>query len=437
MPPPRARNTASAKDLVKCFRSHFKDLDPAAFRKDVEEVIAQYEGLLADIMDETVRPSESVLRDGLVRSYDVSGKGARAVARDISACFKHLRSKLQSSSSGKKLTPSVWRLVSKLKQLTGQGTPQKAMDPMKEREPVETPGAAQALPAGDPAPFKPSRRYRFKRKATASCDVFSMYGLPATAINASVDDEAAAEASDVGEADQVDSDSDVLVVKDSEEEDLQAAAAIPLAKAYFDPSQGCYVKALEGGKCIHGELKEGAAGFCMVYFPDEEPFESQVPNLWLSSRKSTPAFKFSKRGKAAFGKAKKKAKRAAEPAGKEAEATVGSSESGESNQELLAAAPLELESWNGYPLAGMPQEALPPSGCSGLHSYTVKALILGTSVSIDVLMRGKAFYIKRPEICKGQHSWSKHSSITECWVQCLEKIKDTLRDEKDAVPNLE
>ena len=116
---------------------------------------------------------------------------------------------------------------------------------------------------------------------------------------------------------------------------------------------------------------------------------------------------------------------------------MGSSESGESNQELLAAAPLELESWNGYPLAGMPQEALPPPGCSGLRSYTVKALILGTSVSIDVLMRGKAFYIKRPEICKGQHSWSKHSSITECWVQCLEKIKDTLRDEKDAVPNLE
>ncbi|CAJ1393051.1 unnamed protein product, partial [Effrenium voratum] len=287
-------NTASAKDLVKCFRSHFKDLDPAAFRKDVEDVIAQYEGLLADIMDETVR---------LVRSYDVSGKDARAVARDISACFKHLRSKLQSSSSGKKLTPSVWRLVSKLKQLTGQGTPQKAMEPMKEREPVETPGAAQALPAGDAAAFKPSRRYRFKRKATASCDVFSMYGLPATAINAAVDDEAAAEASDVGEADQVDSDSDVLVVKDLEEEDLMAAA---------------------------------------------------------------------------LGKAKKKAKRASEPAGKEAEAAVGSSESGESNQELLAAAPLELESWNGYPLAGMPQEALPPAGRAGLHSYTVKAVIKGT-----------------------------------------------------------
>ena len=181
-------------------------------------------------------------------------------------------------------------------------------------------------------------------------------------------------------ADQVGSDSDVLVVKDSEEEDLQAAAAIPLAKAYFDPSQGCYVKALEGGKCIHGELKEGA-GLCMVHFPDEEPFESQVPNLWLSSRKSAPAFKFSKRGKAAFGKAKKKAKRAAEPAGKEAEATVGSSKSGESNQELLAAAaPLELESWNGYPLAGMPQGGAAASRMlrPALLHREVKALILGT-----------------------------------------------------------
>ena len=407
VPPPRARNTASAKDLVKCFRSHFKDLDPAAFRKDVEEVIAQYEGLLADIMDETVRPSESVLRDGLVRSYDISGKDARAVARDISACFKRLRSKLQSSSSGKKLTPSVWRLVSKLKQLTGQGAPQHrlflqiTLRPISQAEDTVSKGRLQL------------------RAMFSACMVFQplplMHQLTMRQLQRPLTWER-----------QTNSDSDVLVVR-----------RISLAKAYFDPSQGCYVKALEGGKCIHGELKEGAAGFCMVYFPDEEPFESQVPNLWLSSRKSTPAFKFSKRGKAAFGKAKKKAKRAAEPAGKEAEDIVGSSESCESNQELLAAAPLELESWNGYPLAGMPQEALPPAGCAGLHSYTVKALILGTSVSIDVLMRGRAFYKKRPEISKGQHRWSKHSSITECWVQCLEKIKDTLRDEKDAVPNLE
>ena len=65
-----------------------------------------------------------------------------------------------------------------------------------------------------------------------------MYGVPATASNVSVDDEAAAEASDVGGG---------LRFRCFGCE-RGSPAAILLAKAYFDPSQGCYVKALKEGK---------------------------------------------------------------------------------------------------------------------------------------------------------------------------------------------
>ena len=43
---------------------------------------------------------------------------------------------------------------------------------------------------------------------------------------------------------------------------------------YFDPA--------EEGKVSRGVLEKGPAGFCLVRFEDEEPFPSEVPNLWLA-----------------------------------------------------------------------------------------------------------------------------------------------------------
>ena len=179
---------------------------------------------------------------------------------------------------------------------------------------------ASCSPAVPGRSSRPSRRYRFKRKATALCNVFSRYGLQPLPLMHQLTIRQLQRPGRPGE----------LRFRCFGCERLGGRGS---------PGSSCNPfwqkrPVLEEGKCIYGKLKEGAAGFCMVYFPDEEPFKSQVPNLWLSSCKSTPAFK---RGKA-LGKAKKKAKRASEPAGKEAEAAVESSKSGKSNQKLLPGA---------------------------------------------------------------------------------------------------
>ena len=50
----------------------------------------------------------------------------------------------------------------------------------------------------------------------------------------------------------------------------------------FDPAEGCYIRLADEGKVSRGLLEKGPAGFCLVGFEDEEPFPSEVPNLWLA-----------------------------------------------------------------------------------------------------------------------------------------------------------
>lgn len=65
----------------------------------------------------------------------------------------------------------------------------------------------------------------------------------------------------------------------------------------------------------------------------------------------------------------------------------------------------------------MPLDAMPPDDAPGNHSYSVKVLSnTGLQLSVDALLRHEAFYIKKPEQCKGQYSWKKWGSISECWA---------------------
>ena len=62
----RAKCTASAKDLIKCFRSNEKRLDPESYQKaEIEVLIADKEQILADIISETPRANESTLMAAL------------------------------------------------------------------------------------------------------------------------------------------------------------------------------------------------------------------------------------------------------------------------------------------------------------------------------------------------------------------------------------
>ena len=100
---------------MKCFRLNCKKFEPESYQKaDLEELVADKEDLLCDIIDETPRANESIVAEALDLAYDGQKKDVlKEVARKICACVQFVRQKGQSSSSCKKLSPAVARLVQK------------------------------------------------------------------------------------------------------------------------------------------------------------------------------------------------------------------------------------------------------------------------------------------------------------------------------------
>ena len=83
---------------------------------------------------------------------------------------------------------------------------------------------------------------------------------------------------------------------------------VDAAKPYFDPAEGCYIRLAEEGKVSRGVLEKGPAGFCLVRFEDEEPFPSEVPNLWLAPQAAESGPKLKRVRATGKGKGKGKGK---------------------------------------------------------------------------------------------------------------------------------
>ena len=112
---------------------------------------------------------------------------------------------------------------------------------------------------------------------------------------------------------------------------------------------------------------------------------------------------------------------------------------GEASRSSEAAELPKAELWNGYSLLGMPTAAMPPSDAKGQHSYTVRLndSELDVDISIDVLMRCRAFFVKKPTEKKTavymgevwQHCRGLGSLLESCQVvQAGESIEVTQTD---------
>ena len=105
------------------------------------------------------------------------------------------------------------------------------------------------------------------------------------------------------------SESPSVVESSSETEAFQKKPGT--AKPYFDPAEGCYIRLArlaEEGKVSRGVLEKGPAGFCLVRFEDEEPFPSEVPNLWLAPQAAESGPKLKRVRATGKGKGKGKGK---------------------------------------------------------------------------------------------------------------------------------
>ena len=124
-------------------------------------------------------------------------------------------------------------------------------------------------------------------------------------------------------ADQAGDVDDFGVIHDSQSEiEISSEAEEPAAaktsgrakKAYIDPAVGCYIRLQADGQEVRGELSEGAEGVCVVRFPSEMPFQSEVPNLWLAQIKEGKQGPKLKRARAkATARAKGKCKQSSAP----------------------------------------------------------------------------------------------------------------------------
>ena len=118
----RAKNTATAKDMMGCFVLWSREIDVESFRLSEQQVIVQNERLFSELLKKTVRPGQKEVQQGLSMAYQIGVDEAKAISKSICNAFKFARSKIQSCSSGKKLEPAVWKFVQRLKTLSASSS---------------------------------------------------------------------------------------------------------------------------------------------------------------------------------------------------------------------------------------------------------------------------------------------------------------------------
>ena len=72
---------------------------------------------------------------------------------------------------------------------------------------------------------------------------------------------------------------------------------------------------------------------------------------------------------------------------------------GKSGEAIEAAA----ARWNGYDISEIPESFLPPPEAKSKHSYTLR--LDDEQICLDILIRNRAIWVKKPEGCKGQYSF--------------------------------
>ena len=148
----RVKNTASVKELAKCLKANLKTgLDEQLFLSgDMGSTCGSLEALLEDMFHLTLRPTVSILTDAMTFAYNGYAKGnVKPMAQAVVNCYSHIRSKVYSVSTGKKLSEPVARLVSLLRKL--QSRTSDASSAGLQEESQDSPGkGVPALPVAQP-----------------------------------------------------------------------------------------------------------------------------------------------------------------------------------------------------------------------------------------------------------------------------------------------
>ena len=82
--------------------------------------------------------------------------------------------------------------------------------------------------------------------------------------------------------------------------------------------------------------------------------------------------------------------------------------------------------WKGYDINEIPESFRPPADSKGKHSYTIR--LDEAQICLGVLVRNKAIWVKKPEGCKGQYSFSQYDRLGDCFDECIKDCRKFLSD---------
>ena len=117
----RARNTATAEDILKCLKTEVSCLDPEVYNQlDHDSLCESYEMFLHAMFRCTARPTNAILEKACLQNFPHASPGEiDKLVKAIQTCVKHIRLKVKHASSGKNMSLAMKRLGKSI-HFTGQ-----------------------------------------------------------------------------------------------------------------------------------------------------------------------------------------------------------------------------------------------------------------------------------------------------------------------------
>ena len=124
----RPRNTATAEQLAAVLKGCLSCLAPEKYLQvDLDLVVEEYVDTMLLVLKVTRKPIASVVASAASLAFGLSPQEATAFGQRLTAAFAYCQQKKKSCTSGKKLSPAVYRAVRALETARPSRTPPKTL----------------------------------------------------------------------------------------------------------------------------------------------------------------------------------------------------------------------------------------------------------------------------------------------------------------------
>ena len=238
---------------------------------DIEDIIENFAELLCDTLGITPRPTAKVFKEAALLAWDIEVGEADLFANRMAHAVIHCRIKKNQSTSGKKLSPGVFKVVEMLKQMDNDSpAKQKTKEPQK-------PTMGQKL-------LKAARRLHKKLS-----DESPQPSLPIGASSSGGSSAVVCCSSPMSELEELNQlygmgkqnhSKDVMDVLSSQGSDVPPDEPLKFIE-HFDSSICKLVRDFADGTRTEAKMKPGPNGVATAAFEGEEAKATECPNLLL------------------------------------------------------------------------------------------------------------------------------------------------------------